>query len=354
LAASEPLALADRDRLTPPTNKKEKISMSRLLATRRAVLLSMAAFGSAAAGGLAFADAYPTHPVRVIIPFGPGGVGDITIRIVADKLSEKFGKRFYIENMPSPDGIVAGHAVLSAPADGYTLLLLTGGTPASIALYNQFPLDIFKDFTPISAMGFFDCLMVVNATSPYKTLSDFLAADRAKPGTLNVGTVTAGGLQNLTTNYLKQASGANFVIVPFRTTPDATVALLRDDVQMVIDYYAALKPGLASHQSRAIAWTGATPSPALPDIQTAGQQGVKNFTASSWNSLYAKAGTPPEIIATLNTALHEVLADADVKRKLLDLGVDSRASTPEEIDTRLHSDVKKWTEVIARAGLPKH
>ncbi len=327
--------------------------MSQLPATRRTVLLSMAALGSAAAGGPAFAAAYPTRPVRVIIPFGPGGVGDISIRIVADKLSDKFGKRFYIENMPSPDGIVAGRAVLSAPADGYTLLLVTGGTPASIALYNQFPLDM-KDFAPVSAMGFFDCLMVVNATSPYKSLSDFLAADRAKPGTLNVGTVTAGGLQNLTANYFKQASGANFVIVPFRTTPDATVALLRDDVQMVIDYYAALKPGLAGHQSRAIAWTGSTPSPALPDVKTAGEQGVKNFTASSWNSLYVKAGTPVDIITTLNTALHEVLADPDVKKKLLDLGVDSRASTPEEIDTRLHNDVKKWTEVIARAGIPKH
>lgn len=327
--------------------------MSQLLTSRRTVLLAMAAFGSTAAGGSAFAATYPTHPVRVIIPFGPGGVGDISIRIVADKLSDKLGKRFYVENMPSPDGIVAGRAVLSAPADGYTLLLVTGGTPASIALYNKFPLDM-NDFAPISAMGFFDCLMVVNATSPYKTLGDFLAADRAKPGTLNVGTVTAGGLQNLTANYFKQASGANFVIVPFRTTPDATVALLRDDVQMVIDYYAALKPGLTGHQSRAIAWTGATPSPALPDVKTAGQQGVKNFTASSWNSLYVKAGTPPDIIATLNSALHDVLADPDVKKKLLDLGVDSRASTPAEIDARLHNDVKKWTEVIARAGLPKH
>lgn len=328
--------------------------MSHLLATRRAVLLSMAALGSAAAAGPAFAAAYPTHPVRVVIPFGPGGVGDITIRIVAEKLSDKFGKRFYVENMPSPDGIVADRAVLSAPADGYTLLLLTGGTPASIALYNQFPVDVLKEFTPISAIGYFDCLMVVNASSPFQSLGDFLAADRAKPGTLNVGTVTAGGLQNLTTNYLKQASGANFVIVPFRTTPDATVALLRNDVQMVIDYYAALKPGLESHQLRAIAWTGSTPSPALPNVKTASAQGVKNFTASSWNSLYAKAGTPPDVVATLNGALHEALADAGVKKTLLALGVDSRASTPGEIDMQLRNDVKKWTEVIARAGLPKH
>src|SRR5215467_3380253 len=117
-------------------------------ATRRAILVSLAVLGCAASGQ-AFAQGYPSRPVRIVIPFGPGGVGDISIRIVAEKLGEKFGKRFVIENVPSPDGIVAGRNVLSAPADGHTLLLLTGGTAASLALYNKFPLDIFKDYVPI-------------------------------------------------------------------------------------------------------------------------------------------------------------------------------------------------------------
>ncbi len=327
--------------------------MSMPHATRRAMLLSMAALGCAAARP-AFAQTYPTKPVRVIIPFGPGGVGDISIRIVADKLGDKLGKRFIIENMPSPDGIVAGRTTLGAPADGYTLLLLTGGTAAALALYNKFPLDIYKDFVPISLVGQFDCLMVVNAQSQFATLADFLKAAKEKPGSLSMGSVTTGGVQNLTTNFFKQASGIDFVLVPFRTTPDATIALLRNDVQMVIDFYAPLKPGLDGHQTRALAWTGETPAPTLPDVKTAHDLGVKDFTASSWNSLYAKARTPPAIIATLNQALHEVLADADVKRRLLELGVDSKANTPAEMDVQLRGDVQKWAQVIARAGIEKH
>jgi tripartite-type tricarboxylate transporter receptor subunit TctC len=322
-------------------------------ATRRAVLMSLAAFGCAAAGP-AFAQGYPSRPVRIVIPFGPGGVGDISIRIVAEKLSEKFGRRFIIENVPSPDGIVAGRNVLSAPADGHTLLLLTGGTAAALALYNKFPLDVLTDLVPISSIGFFDCLMVVNAQSDFKTLADFVNTGKAKPGGLTVGTVSTGGVQSLTTNYFKQASGIDFVIVPFRTTPDATVALLRNDVQMVIDFYAPLKPGLENNQLRAVAWTGPTPSPALPEVKTAREQGIKDFAAASWNSLYARKGTPGDIIAALNKALHEVLADPDVKKRLLELGVDSRANTPAEMDAQLRADAKKWAEVIEKAGIEKH
>ena len=325
-----------------------------LQTTRRRLLVSMACFASAVSRTPAFGQTYPDRPVRIVIPFGPGGVGDITIRIVADRLGDKLGRRFIIENMPSPDGIVAGRNVIAAPADGYTLLLLTGGTAAALALYNKFPLDVFRDLMPISAIGYFDCLMVVNAQSQFNTFADVLAAARAKPGALSVGTVVTGGVQNLTTNYFKQASGIDFVIVPFRTTPDATVALLRNDVQMVIDFYAPLKPGLDGHQLRALAWTGPTPSPALPDIRTAREQGVANFAASSWNSLYARTGTPPAIVATLNKAINDVLADPEVKRRLLELGVDSKGSTPAEMDAQLRNDAKKWAEVIEKAGIEKH
>ncbi len=328
--------------------------MPHALVTRRTVMVSTVALACAAWGRTALAQSYPARPVRIVLPLGPVGVGDISILIVAEKLSDKFGKQFFIENMPSPDGLTAMHTVLNAPADGYTLLLFTGGIASSIALYNQFPIDVPKVFAPISSIGYFDCLMVVNANSDFKNLGDFLAAARAKPGTLNVGTISAGGVQHLTANYFKQASGADFVIVPYRTTPDAIVALMRNDVAMVIDFFAALQSGLQSHQLRAIAWAGPTPSPALPDIATASEQGVKGFAAASWNALYAKAGTPPDIVTTLNAALHEVLADPDVKKRLLDLGVDSRANTPAEMDAQLRADTKKWAEVIDRAGLEKH
>ena len=238
----------------------------------------------------AAAETYPDRPVRIVLPFGAGGVGDISSRIVAEKLGDKLGKRFIIENMPSADSIVAARAVLNAPADGYSILLLTGGIAGAVPQYKEFPFDLSK-LTPVSSMGYFDCLMAVNAKSDFKTLEDFLKAAKAKPGTLNVAAVSTGGVQSLTANYFKQASGANFVIVPFRTTPDAIVALLRNDVQVIIDFYAALKPGLQSGQTRAIAWTGPTPSPAMPDVKTASEQGMKDFSAASWNSFYVKVGT---------------------------------------------------------------
>jgi tripartite-type tricarboxylate transporter receptor subunit TctC len=320
--------------------------------TRRAFLVSAAAFSATAISRTARADTYPSRPVRVVLPLGPGGVGDISARIVADKLSDKLGQRFFIENQPSPDGLVASHTVINAAPDGYTLLLLTGGIASSIPQYKEFPIDM-NSLVPISSIGYFDCMMVVNAKSNFQNLADFLKAASAKPGELNVGTISAGGVQNLTANYFKQASGANFVIVPFRTTPDTVVALMRDDVQMVIDFYAALKPGIDSGQLRAIAWTGPKPSPALPNLPTAISQGVKDFHAASWNSLYARAGTPQPVIDTLNKALHDVLADPDVKQKLLELGIDSRASTPAEMGQQLQDDEKQWAEVIARAGIEK-
>jgi tripartite-type tricarboxylate transporter receptor subunit TctC len=222
-----------------------------------------------------------------------------------------------------------------------------------VPLYDKFPLDMHKDFVPISSMGYFDCLMVVNAQSQFKTLGDFLKTAHEKPGKLNVGTISAGGVQNLTANYFKQASGLDVVIVPFRTTPDAIVALMRNDVEMVIDFYAALKSGLEDNKLRAVAWTGPQPSPALPNVPTALGEGVKGFEAASWNAIYAKAGTPPEVLATLNKAMQEVLAEPDVKKRLLDLGIDSKASTPAEMDAQMRGDITKWTEVIDRAGIEK-
>ena len=243
--------------------------MLRSFTTRRALAFAAIALAFVALPQAASAQKYPERPVRLVLPLGAAGVGDITARIIAERLGDKLGQRFVVENMPGPGGIVAGRAVLSAPADGYTLLLMTGGIASSVPLYNKFPLDMTKDFVPISSMGYFDCLMVVNAQSEFKTLGDFLKIAREKPGKLNVGTISAGGVQNLTANYFKQASGADFVIVPFRTTPDAIVALLRNDVEMVIDFYAALKSGLEDNKLRAVAWTGPKPSPALPDVPTA-------------------------------------------------------------------------------------
>src|SRR6185436_18644900 len=180
--------------------------LCRQVLCRQVLALAAAALALVALPQAASAQKYPERPVRLVLPLGAAGVGDITARIIAERLGDKLGQRFVIENMPGPGGIVAGRAVLSAPADGYTLLLMTGGIASSVPLYNKFPLDMTKDFVAISSMGYFDCLMVVNAQSEFKTLSDFLKVARDKPGKLNIGTISAGGVQNLTANYFKQAS----------------------------------------------------------------------------------------------------------------------------------------------------
>ena len=321
--------------------------------TRALAFFLLAGILTVAADRPALAQKYPDHPVRIVIPLAPGGVGDITARILADKLSEKFGQRFVVENLAGPGGISAMRAVTSQPADGYTLLLATGGIASSIPLYNQFPVDVLKEFAPVTALGYFDCLFVTNSASEYKTLADFLKAAKANPGKLNIGTISAGGVQHLTANYFKQAAGVDVVVVPFKGTPDAILALMRNDVHMVIDFYAALKGNVQAGGLRAVAWAGPTPSPALPDVKTAEAQGVKGFQANSWNSIYVKAGTPQPIIDTLNKAVVEFVADAGVKAKLLDLGIDSKASTPAAMDAQMRGDIKKWAEVIDKAGLEK-
>lgn len=296
---------------------------------------------------------YPDRPVRIIVPFAAGGVADITTRIVGEKLGEKLGQRFVVENMPGAGGIAAARAALSASPDGYTIALLTNGTAISVPLMKNLAFDPLKDFVPISSVGIFDCVFVTNAASEFRTLADFMKMAREKPGALNVGTINIGSTQNLSAELFKATAGIDFVIVPFRTTPEAVVGLMRNDVHMVIDFPAALKAGLSDNKLRAIAATGPVSAKVLSGVPTVAQAGVSNYEVTSWNALYAPVGTPKEIVDTLNRALGEILADEDVKKRALDLGIETKASSPADIDARMRADIDKWAKVIERAGIAK-
>lgn len=329
--------------------KLEKATMTRRQA---ALAITTAAMALAADGARAQAK-YPDHPVRVILPFAAGGVADITARLVAEGLSKKFGQNFYIENNPGAGGISAARAALSGGKDGYTITMLTNGTAISVPLFNHLPFDPLKDFTPISLIGTFETVFITAVSSNYKTLADFISAARAKPGALNIGTINVGSTQNLTAELFKSMAKIDVAIVPFRATPDVIVALLRGDVQMAIDFYAPLKPSLDSGQAHAVATGGVKRSPALPAIPTVQEGGVAGFEVVAWNGLYAATGTPAAVIATLNGALHEVVADPALKKRALDLGIAAAGSTPAELDARMRSDISKWGNVIAQAHIPK-
>jgi tripartite-type tricarboxylate transporter receptor subunit TctC len=322
--------------------------------TRRQVAGALAlAASSIATGGVRAQAKYPDRLVRVILPFAAGGVADITARLVAEGLGNKLGQNFVIENNPSAGGITAARAALSGDKDGYTLTLLTNGTAISVPLFEHLPFDPLKDFVPISIFGTFETDFVVSASSNYKTLGDVLTAARAKPGTLNIGTVNVGSTQNLTAELFKSMANVDVVIVPFRSTPEVAIALLRGDVQMGIDFYAPLKPSLESGQARAIATGGATRSVSLPNIPTVQEAGVPGFEVTAWNGLYAPVGAPKAVIDTLNATLHDVLADPALKKRALELGINAKASTPAELDSRMRSDIAKWGSVIEHAHIPK-
>jgi tripartite-type tricarboxylate transporter receptor subunit TctC len=298
-------------------------------------------------------DRYPARPVRFVLPFGAGGVADVTSRLTAEKLGEKLGQRFVVENQPGAGGINAVRSVISAAPDGYTLGLVTNGTAITVSLFKSLPFDPLKDFALISALGYFDLVFVVNASSKYRTLKDFVAAAREAPGKLNVGTVNIGSTQNLGAELFKSAAGVSFQVVPYRGSPEIVVALLRGDVDLMVDFYAAVRAPLLDHKIRALAVSSPKRTSILPDIPTVREEGIGDYEVTSWNGMYAPHGTPPGVIDTINRALREILAIAEIKRQFADVGIEAAASSPEELGTRLKQDIGKWAKVIERAGIPK-
>ncbi len=296
---------------------------------------------------------YPERPVRVIVPYGQGTVADVTARLVGEKLGQRLGQRFVVENVPGAGGGQAARAALQAHADGYTITVLTSNTAISVPLYKKLGFDPLKDFVPISSVAFFDCVFVSNPASSFKTMGDFLNAAHEKPGTLNIGTVSVGSAQHLAAELLKAMSGANFVIIPFRTPAEAIQALLRNDIELVVEFPMALQAALGEHKLHLVAATGPVSAHSLGGVPTVAESGVPGYEAISWNALYAPSGTPEESIEILNDALHEVLTDPEIKRRAAELGIDARPGTPAEADAQMRGDIAKWDKVISDAKIPK-
>jgi len=319
---------------------------------KNTLLALLAAVFAAAFAPPAQAD-WPEKPIRLVLPFGPGGVADVTSRIMAAKLSDKLGQQVVVENMPGPGGIAAARAVVNAPPDGYTMALVTNGTAISVAAFRKLPFDPVKDFEMVSMVGTFDLVFAVKAESEFKTLGDFIKAAQANPGKLNIGTISVGGTQNLGGELFKILTGLNVQIVPYKNSPDIVVALLRNDVQMMVDFPPAVQGQVNDGKLRLLASSSPKRSALLPNVPTADEAGVKGYEVISWNGVGAPKGTPKEIITAMNKAMHEVLAVPDLKTQFEKVGVEAHASTPEELLERLKGDITKWDDVIVKAGIDK-
>ena len=324
--------------------------MNRL--TRRSALAAVA-LSTLAAALPAMADTFPSKPIRIVVPFGAGGVADLTARTVAQKLSESLGQPVIIDNKPGAGGVGAGEAVAKAEPDGHTLLLMSNGTAVSAGLFKTLPFDAQRDFAPVSTLGFFDLAVLASANAPYKNLGELIAFAKANPGKLNVGTINIGSTQHLAAELFKSRTGLDFLIVPFNGTPALTTALRGSQVDVAIEILGPMMGQVNSKAVRPLAILGDERAAQVPDVPTVMQSGVANFDVSSWNALAAPAKTPKDVIARLNKEVQAALANPDVKKKLFELNVSARGSTPEKLGELLGSEIKRWGEVITKSGVPR-
>jgi tripartite-type tricarboxylate transporter receptor subunit TctC len=211
-----------------------------------------------------------------------------------------------------------------------------------------------KQFQMISEIGAFDLVFAVNAQSNYKTLKDVIDAAKAKPGKLNLGTIAVGSTQNLGAELFKSMSGADIVIVPYKNSPDIVVALLRNDVDMLLEFPPAIEGQVRDGKLRILATSGEKRSPFLPDVPTVSEAGVSGYNVTSWNGIFAPNGTPQNVVDTLNKAIRDAVTEPDVKEKFAKLGVRAEASSPDELKARLQTDIAKWGAVIKQANIPLH
>jgi tripartite-type tricarboxylate transporter receptor subunit TctC len=323
--------------------------------SRRSIVAGIAC-GAAFKGAARLAHAapnYPVKPVRIFVPYGPGGVGDLTMRLMADKLSEQVKQQFVIENRPGAGGIMAMTEARRAPADGYTLAEIGNGQAISASLFAKLPFDVLKDFTPISVAASFEMLLAVPAGSPHLTLANIVEAAKKNPGKLNLGAINPGSTQNLSAHLFQQVTGAQYTIITYRTTPDLVTALLRGDVDLGFDYYAGFGGEIADGKLRIIATSGDERDPLLPDVPTAKESGFPPYVVTSWNGVAGPNGLAPDIVQILSVDINRALAAPDLQTKASRLGMQARGSTPQEMRDRLVADIAKWRQVIDKRGIPK-
>ncbi|MBX3601883.1 MAG: tripartite tricarboxylate transporter substrate binding protein [Rubrivivax sp.] len=294
---------------------------------------------------------FPERPITLLVPFGPGGIADITARAVAEQMARTLGQPVVVENRPSAGSIVASQAVATARPDGHTLLLLSNGNAVSVGLFRRLPYDTLKDFAPVSLLGSFDLGLFVPANSPFATLAELLAHAKANPGRLNVGTIAVGSTQHLAAKLFETVAGVQVLVVPYKGSPAVQAALRTGEIDLAFEIVGPMLPQVLSGAVRALAVTSGQRNRALPAVPTVQQAGVAGYDVASWNALAAPAGTPPAVVEALNRAAREALASPAVQERLGRLGMRLSASSPAELQALLASEITRWGAVIRAAGI---
>jgi tripartite-type tricarboxylate transporter receptor subunit TctC len=298
----------------------------------------------------AAAQAYPSRPVRWIVGFAPGGGNDLVARLVGQRLSERLGQAFVIENRPGAAGNLAADTVIHARPDGYTLLLVSSNNATNAALYDNLGFDFLRDIAPVAGIGRTPLVMAVNPSVPAKTVPEFIAYAKANPGKVNMGSAGTGGIGHLAGEQFKMMTGVDMTHVPYRGNGPALTGLLGGDVHVLFPSLASALEFVSTGKLRALAIAGARRAEKLPALPTVAES-VPGFEASTWYGVGAPKGTPADIIAKLNAALNAALGEAAAKARLADLGVEPLPKNPAQFAKFIADEDEKWGKVIRAANI---
>ncbi len=301
---------------------------------------------------LAADPVYPSKPIKLIVPYPPGGGSDTFARTVSPKLSDELGQQFIIDNRPGAATIIGADLVAKSPADGYTLLLGDNSTYAvNSSLYKKMPYDALKDFSPITLTARFALVLVVNPSVQAQSVQDFIRLAKSQPGKLSYGSPGAGSPHHLAMELFAQRAGISLVHVPYKGGAPATQDLLGGSLPAMMLDFATASQHMKSGKLRALATASDKRLPQFAEVPTIAESGFAGYEAWAWQGIVAPTGTPPAVITRLNAALTKVAADPDVKKRMTDLGGDFVPSTPAAMQTYMRAETAKWAKIIKDANI---
>ena len=297
-------------------------------------------------------DQWPSKPIRLIVPFTPGGVTDTSGRLIAENLGKRLGQQVVVDNKPGASGNIGTALAKAAPADGYTLVLGFDGTMViNPHVFSKLPFDTVKDFTPVGKIGDATLILVANPDVPVKGLADVITLSKSRPGGLSFGTSGTGGTPHIAGELLKLRTGANLTHVPYKGGGQAMTDVLGGTIPLVYTAVAGAHGHVKSGKLKALAVSSAQRTSALPDVPTFVESGVPDFVVNSWVGLLAPAGTPAAVVTRLNTELNAVLNDATVREKLRVMGIEPAPGTPEQYRDEIRRDLDRYGAVVKSAGI---
>ncbi len=320
------------------------------LPRRRFLRLAAGAAAVPAVSHVATAQAYPARPIHLIVPFPPGGTIDLVARLIGQWLNDRLGQQIIIENKPGGGTNIAAQAVVAAPADGYTLLLLLATYTINPSLYKKLPYDFQRDIAPVVGLAELPLVMEANPTLPAKNVPEFIAYAKANPGKINFASFGTRTISDLSIELFSLSAGVNVVRVPYPGSAPLTTDLLSNRVQAAVDALPTVLPHIKAGTVRALAMLSRNRSPALPDVPTVGET-IPGFEVFAWSGVGAPNGTPPEIIERLSREIRAGLADATIKARLAEVGGTPLPLTPSELRDLIAHDTAKWADVVKKAGI---